>query len=292
VTTGSKNCAVSTLTRDRLDPLSNIGDILSDTQFYDIQPSNQSPTYDASISGTRDKTVIEQGLCASIPQPKCNAIDETSASNSDNKATWPETVIGLKVTGSCISGYWLHDIDKPLSRYCLAKAESESASFEDLEPDFQCVPQQTNNFPASYSDTATFSSDFFSNFYIFGNTVLDSNTRLQNGIYHTSFSFTLNDVASIMLFKLQSIAYQDYVIVTINDQVIFNKPNDFNRIASLQNGSYSIRTGVYHTDNIAIDLVPYLKIGQNNLQFYVVSTNNSGGLFYRIQYSGFTLIKE
>ena len=67
-------------------------------------PEPNSSPYDVSKCGMRDKTIIEKGVSATIPEhPKCQAV--TSATQSSGYATWPQTSVGASATGSCEANY-------------------------------------------------------------------------------------------------------------------------------------------------------------------------------------------
>ncbi len=84
---------------------------LQPSQFYNYTAvttgvcasTSDSMPYDTAKCGIRNKTILENGASADIPEhPKCAAV---TASSSSGNASWPKTAIGSKATGSCMLGY-------------------------------------------------------------------------------------------------------------------------------------------------------------------------------------------
>lgn len=120
-------CVAGTRASERQDPDPGLGDILSDSQYYDI---NSSPgyAYDKSLYALRDKTAYERNLCVDIPQPTCSATVE-------NNTDWPAANVGEVSTGTCLPGY----VPKaaPLERYCTINTNI-GAEFDSIPADVGC----------------------------------------------------------------------------------------------------------------------------------------------------------
>lgn len=120
-------CAIGTQPSERHTPDPALGDILSDSQYYDI---NGSPGYgyDKNLYALRDKTAYERNLCAEMPQPSC-------AERTENNTVWPAVDVGEVSVGTCLPGY----VQKaaPLERNCTVNTNT-GASFENIPADVGC----------------------------------------------------------------------------------------------------------------------------------------------------------
>jgi hypothetical protein len=136
---GNPSCYVSsvplcTVTYDaasRITPSPSYGNIIPDSQYYDI---NGSPGYyyDKTMSVLRNKTPLEMNLCTSIPQPApCAAV----ASSGPDSASWTQAAVGEYSTGTCPTG---SSPLKPMQRYCLLNSDNKTVELQDLGSGPEC----------------------------------------------------------------------------------------------------------------------------------------------------------
>ena len=132
-------CTPSSLLSDRVDPIPALGNELSASQYYNTASSSGYPgspggfaeNYDTDIHGLRDKTAIELGLCAEIPQGTC--AEQTNYSKDNGYAYWPSVNLGQYSTGTCQAN-WIPV--SPLTRKCIPFPASQSFG---LEPVYRIV---------------------------------------------------------------------------------------------------------------------------------------------------------
>ena len=128
-------CTPSSLLSDRVDPIPALGMELSDSQYYNTSASPEYPTspggfaenYDTDIHGLRDKTAVELGLCAEIPQGTC--AEQTNYSKDNGYAYWPSVNLGQNSTGTCPAN-WV--AISPLVRKCIPFPASQTFGLEPL----------------------------------------------------------------------------------------------------------------------------------------------------------------
>ena len=128
-------CTPSSLLSDRVDPIPALGIELSDSQYYNTSASPEYPTspggfaenYDTDIHGLRDKTAVELGLCAEIPQGTC--AEQTNYSKDNGYAYWPSVNLGQNSTGTCPAN-WV--AVSPLVRKCIPFPASQTFGLEPL----------------------------------------------------------------------------------------------------------------------------------------------------------------
>lgn len=145
-------CIASTLPEDRFIPSADLGNILSDSQYFDTvgespYPGVPIPTvgvYDKDLYGIRDKTAVERGYCVEIPPGTCAA--ENNYSQDNGYAAWSEANSGEDSLGTCQEGW------QPvgtLVRKCLPNAENQT--FE-LEPLYFLEDDGSGNIQKIYTD--------------------------------------------------------------------------------------------------------------------------------------------
>lgn len=285
-TSGSEVCKVSISPIDRFDPASSslIGIPLALTEYYDLK---NKPYYDRNTYGIRNKNSGELGLCVPILQPKCSAITTLSAANGN--ATWPETEIGQLATGTCPTGWSLKDPTKPLKRYCLAYETTQTIAFEALDPLILCrvstaFVSETNTFLGHYIPARSYDMGA-SGGIEFGSTIVNVLTA---GEYSSTVTYNIADLSNLNSFMLTSIAYDDYVLVTVNGGRVYSGPIDFYSLYYFNGKAVVDRmiSGDVATWSSAnnIDLKPYLQTGINTIQIKLVVVGG-GGLYYKIDYT-------
>ncbi len=291
------NTPVCVLSRDyqnRIDPAPDKGLILNDSQHYTIEyDNNNKPTYNLAISDVRDKTSQELNLCVSI-LGICPAI--TTPSNDSGNATWPETDIGDLAKGTCKPDWITIDPNKPLERYCLSNFDSKTVAFEKLAPDVGCreskgitIEDPDSNFPSNvdssnqYDNTSKIGS-FTLNKEPQDNGAFPEDVIITQGLYHAIYEFEIDSIIDdIEYFQIQKVAYDDCVLIKINDQKVLSEPtdvNDFN-LTSCNGGKDQGHARV--TTNVPIDVKSKLKQGKNTISFQL-GVIGKGGLYYYMEY--------
>lgn len=117
-------CSVTYDAASRITPSPSHGDIIPDSQYYDIL-GTPGYNYDKKVAVLRNKTPFEMNLCTSIPQLTCSAV----ASSGPNSANWTSAAIGEYSEGTCPPG---SSPLKPMKRYCLLNSENKKVELQDL----------------------------------------------------------------------------------------------------------------------------------------------------------------
>lgn len=301
------NTPVCVLSRDyqnRIDPAPDNGPILTDSQYYAVEydennnyivhdASGSDRTYKLAIADVRDKTSQELNLCVPI-LGTCSAI--TTPSNDSGNATWPETDVGDLAKGTCRPNWITIDPNKPLERYCLSNFDSKTVAFEKLAPDVGCreskgitIEAPDSNFPENidssnqYDDASKIGS-FTLNKEPQNNGAFPEDVIITQGLYHAVYEFEIDSVIDdIEYFQIKKVAYDDCVLIKINDQKVLSEPtdvNDFN--LSTCNGGKD-QGQVRFATNVPIDVKSKLKQGKNTISFQL-GVIGKGGLYYYMEY--------
>ncbi len=128
-------CKLSSDPADRHIPSASLGNVLSDSQYYNPSASSHhtgSPpgvaiNYDADQYGLRSKTAVEMGLCTTIPQATC--AEQNDYSEDNGYARWPSVALGEISRGTCRPGW--HAV-RPLKRHCIPFPDTKTFGFEPL----------------------------------------------------------------------------------------------------------------------------------------------------------------
>lgn len=273
-------CKISMKPIDRYNPAPdldpNIITPLPNTAYY---PSGLSQDYDSNLYALRDKNSVELGLCTSIPQPVCSAVNVPAS--SDHNASWTEATIGEQSTGTCVNGATQINSAKPLKRYCISNAENRTIRFEELDDDIGCkfssinITDHISSFPATYPYNVL--SDTTSGSIVFG--TVGTTNNVNNSTYYSNITVKIDDLSKLDSFKLTTGLFKDYAIITVNGQVAYSGPGIIvNIINSLGLPSLGIATTINNKD-----LKPFLVVGDNNIRIDL-GVVASGGLYYKIDY--------
>jgi len=127
-------CKVTTDLANRFDPSPDLGETLSDSEYFDTAGTSSSGhavsilnEYDDNLYGLRTKTAIERGYCVEIPLGVCSAQSEP---NEDNGyASWPEALSGEDSLGTCANG--LNPLSE-LKRKCVPDPINKTFNLEPL----------------------------------------------------------------------------------------------------------------------------------------------------------------
>jgi len=124
-------------------------------------------------------------------------------------------------------------------------------------------------------------------------TIADNYWSGSCAIFERTTRFTIHNLDKIHKFVLQRVGYDDYMLVKLNGQVIYNGPfgGDKLEVANIAGGRYvqydSTNDNKYSfcelsrswTDTLNLDLIPYLRQGSNELTIKVqVSGSGEGWL--------------
>lgn len=142
-------CTLSYALSDRIDPAPDQGLELSDSKYHDTSASSgtsggSAVNYDIEVQGLRDKTAVERGLCATIPQGTC--AEKTDYSQDNGYAYWPSAASGETSNGTCKPGW---SPVNPLVRKCVPS--SGTMSF-DLEPLYKIITDTLGATSKQYND--------------------------------------------------------------------------------------------------------------------------------------------
>lgn len=86
--------------------------------------------FNEALYGLRDKTAMEEGLCADVPQPGCAATG-LSGFVQNGFSTWTSALYGQLSSGTCYMGFIPKFGDrKSLKRYCLYDHDTGKVAFE------------------------------------------------------------------------------------------------------------------------------------------------------------------
>ncbi len=259
-----------------------------------IQSTIHTANYDPKTQVVRDKTPEELGLCVPIPLPECAEV-KTLATEHGN-ALWPATKVGDISKGSCQSGWKLIDPTKPLERYCVPNAVSKSIIFEELDYNVGCKPGRIeftcDNGNNKYWDLPKTQDD---NGFTFGGSPDYNYFSVSHGLYSSFLKFNIDNKEALQYFRLSSVAYDDYVNIIVNDDVVYTRGVGNSITSSNFDFCWYFRLpwgvnggcpdgGKYFTDKyLNLDLLPYLKEGNNSINVYLIVIGG-GGLYYRIDY--------
>lgn len=253
--------------------------------------------YNNTLYVLRDKTSAEFGLCTSIPQPVCAAV--TSPGTNDGNATWPQGQIGQQVSGTCPSGWVLANASKPLLRYCLASAQTQTVAFEPVQSGGGCVQgivltSQSDTYPVSYPRTITTNTNSSGSILLGSASTKSTNIMFPSGgggIYTSTLTFYISaTVSSITNFQITEIDQDDFVLIKVNNQKVYSSPNSFSSLSynsatvrAIVDGAYQGETGRWWYSSGAINLKPYLVQGTNTISLTHVVIGG-GGLYYKVDY--------
>lgn len=298
------NTPVCVLSRDyqnRIDPAPDKGPILTDSQYYAVKYDKDNnyivpgsdQTYTLAVADVRDKTSQELNLCVPI-LGICSAI--TTPSNDSGNATWPETDIGDLAKGTCKPDWILIDPDKPLERYCLSNFDSKTVAFEKLAPDVGCreskgitIEDPDSNFPENvdYSnqyDDSKKTGNFTLNKEPQENGAFPEDVIITQGLYHAIYKFEIDSIIDdIEYFEIKKVAYDDCVLIKINDQKVLSEPTDVNDFNLNTCNGGKDQGNVRFTKNVPIDVKSKLKQGTNTISFQL-GVIGKGGLYYYMKY--------
>ena len=301
---GVEVCRPSMDTVNRVVPSPSLGPVINNTgQNYAIQ-MNPDGTYPFSedLQSVRDKTSQELGLCVTVPPLFCPPI--TNASASTGHATWPRGEIGELVTGVCAPGYVPKDFNNPPQRYCLSNAETKTVAFESLPSGVGC----RENTGLEYKfDRGTFLSTYpitntgYNKATLIGRFVFGPARSIPAQLMCATYTFDIPDKDIIEYFKIGirsadlgnlSSEYDDYLLITVNNQVAFSGPSKFSKMTSTGSGTaYKL----YLDDKLAADTYKSTVMPETDILRYLSNTNNNkisiclgivggGSLFLNMEY--------
>jgi len=122
-------------------------------------------------------------------------------------------------------------------------------------------------------------------------TIADNYWQGSCAVYERTTHFTIHNLDKIKRFILKRVGYDDYMLIRLNGHVIFNGPfgGDKLEVANIGGGRYvqydSSNNSAYSycelstswTQNLNIDLIPYLVQGSNELTIKVEVTGSGEG---------------
>ncbi|MFY9589359.1 hypothetical protein [Rickettsia endosymbiont of Halotydeus destructor] len=298
-------CVLSQDYQERINPSANLGAVLNDSQYYTVKyepttdntipPNYLAPDdtgkdqpYTLDKADVRDKTFQELNLCVPIPMLTCSAI--TTPSNDSGNATWLKTDVGDIATGTCKDDWIPIDPTKPLERYCLLNFDAKNANFEKLDPGVGCkefagidIKQDNSQFvdvPAGKYD----SKSKIGNFSIVNSYSLTQGTHGGNGkVFTTNISVEVdtNILRNIEYIKIKEVEYDDWLLITVNNQKAFVGPSNFDINKCKNNNLNDQGKSTKYED---IDILSLLKPNQKNIISFQLCCVGGGGLYYNIEY--------
>lgn len=116
--------------------------------------ANNGSNIDSALAATRAKTVVEQGLCTSIPQPSCRAVGNQGSSTGF--VGWESAQYGelSHATSQCPAGKHPRD-DEGLQRYCLYDQVSGTVAFESIAENYKGCSEAWSCFSEDNEGEAT-----------------------------------------------------------------------------------------------------------------------------------------
>lgn len=220
-------CKVTQDLKNRIIPAPNEGDTISDSSkhFSLKTDTNGKPNYNESTEAIREKTSLELGLCNKYLIPKCS-------SKIEYNANWPETEVGKISKGTCQNGF-VPISNKPLERYCLAKASPPlSIAFDKLEADIGCKKNEglkivyddsNSNFDKNNVESTVNYNDATKIGTIqLGNV---SEGHLNDTLRCANYQITIPDITKIEYFRiLKKSSFDDYLTITVNNIMMLTMP--------------------------------------------------------------------